>query len=65
MPADRESRLKSLAEYPDLPLAVTDREGEAVLHLAGDIADTSANLYPAAPPRPVWRSAGRWPWTTF
>ena len=30
------------------PLAVTDREGEAVLHLAGDIADSSANLYQAA-----------------
>ena len=30
------------------PLAVTDREGEAVLHLAGDIADSSASLYPAS-----------------
>jgi FkbM family methyltransferase len=30
------------------PVAVTDREGEAVLHLAGDIADSSASLYPAA-----------------
>ena len=30
------------------PVAVTDREGEAVLHLAGDIADSSANLYQAA-----------------
>jgi FkbM family methyltransferase len=29
------------------PVAVTDREGEAVLHLAGDIADSSANLYQA------------------
>jgi len=29
------------------PVAVTDREGEAVLHLLGDIADTSASLYPA------------------
>ena len=29
-------------------MAVTDREGEAVLHLVGDIADSSANLYPAA-----------------
>jgi hypothetical protein len=29
-------------------VAVTDREGEAVLHLAGDIADSSANLYQAA-----------------
>ena len=47
------------------PLAVTDREGEAVLHLAGDIADSSANLYQAAQPRPAARSAGRWPWTTF
>jgi FkbM family methyltransferase len=30
------------------PVAVTDREGEAVLHVAGDIADSSASLYPAA-----------------
>jgi FkbM family methyltransferase len=30
------------------PMAVTDQEGEAVLHLAGDIADSSANLYQAA-----------------
>ena len=29
------------------PVAVSDREGEAVLHLAGDIADSSASLYPA------------------
>jgi FkbM family methyltransferase len=29
-------------------VAVTDREGEAVLHLAGDIADSSASLYQAA-----------------
>jgi FkbM family methyltransferase len=29
------------------PVAVTDREGEAVLHLTGDIADSSASLYPA------------------
>jgi FkbM family methyltransferase len=35
------------------PLAVTDREGEAVLHLAGDIADSSANLYQAAQPQAV------------
>jgi FkbM family methyltransferase len=27
------------------PVAVSDREGEAVLHLAGDIADSSASLY--------------------
>ena len=48
------------------PVAVSDREGEAVLHLAGDIADSSASLYPAGPrPRPARRSAGRWPWTTF
>jgi len=33
------------------PLAITDREGEAVLHLAGDIADSSANLYQAAQPQ--------------
>jgi FkbM family methyltransferase len=31
------------------PVAVTDREGEAMLHLAGDIADSSASLYPVAP----------------
>jgi len=30
------------------PVAVSDREGEAVLHLLGDIADSSASLYPAA-----------------
>jgi FkbM family methyltransferase len=30
------------------PVAVTDQEGEAVLHLLGDIADSSASLYPAA-----------------
>jgi FkbM family methyltransferase len=30
------------------PVAVTDREGQAVLHVAGDIADSSASLYPAA-----------------
>ena len=29
------------------PVAVTDREGEAVLHLVGDIADSSASLYQA------------------
>jgi len=29
-------------------VAVTDREGEAVLHLLGDIADSSASLYLAA-----------------
>jgi len=29
------------------PVAVTDREGEAVLHLLGDIADSSASLYQA------------------
>jgi FkbM family methyltransferase len=29
------------------PVAVSDREGEAVLHLTGDIADSSASLYPA------------------
>ncbi len=28
-------------------VAVSDREGEAVLHVAGDIADSSASLYPA------------------
>jgi FkbM family methyltransferase len=30
-----------------LPVAVSDREGEAVLHVAGDIADSSASLYPS------------------
>jgi FkbM family methyltransferase len=34
------------------PVAVTDREGEAVLHLSGDIADSSASLYPAAQTQP-------------
>jgi FkbM family methyltransferase len=29
------------------PVAVSDREGEAVLHVASDIADSSASLYPA------------------
>jgi len=29
------------------PVAVSDREGEAVLHVAGDIADSSASLYAA------------------
>ncbi len=33
-------------------VAVSDREGEAVLHLAGDIADSSASLYPADGARP-------------
>ncbi len=35
-------------------MAVCDREGEAVLHLAGDIADSSASLFPAGrgPGRP-------------
>jgi FkbM family methyltransferase len=28
-------------------VAVSDREGEAVLHVSGDIADSSASLYPA------------------
>jgi FkbM family methyltransferase len=30
-------------------VAVSDREGEAVLHVSGDIADSSASLYPAGP----------------
>ena len=34
------------------PVAVADREGEAVLHLLGDIADSSASLYPAAQHQP-------------
>jgi FkbM family methyltransferase len=34
------------------PVAVSDREGEAVLHLTGDIADSSASLYPADGARP-------------
>jgi FkbM family methyltransferase len=29
------------------PVAVSDREGEAVLHVSGDIADSSANLFAA------------------
>jgi FkbM family methyltransferase len=29
-------------------VAVSDREGEAVLHVLGDIADSSASLYPAS-----------------
>jgi len=29
------------------PVAVSDREGEAVLHVSGDIADSSASLFPA------------------
>jgi len=29
------------------PVAVADREGEAALHVSGDIADSSASLYPA------------------
>jgi FkbM family methyltransferase len=33
-------------------VAVSDREGEAVLHLTGDIADSSASLYPADGGRP-------------
>jgi FkbM family methyltransferase len=40
----------SLNDYGNIktyPVAVSDREGEAVLHLAGDIADSSASLYPA------------------
>jgi FkbM family methyltransferase len=32
------------------PLAVSDREGQAVLHVAGDIADSSASLYPMGQP---------------
>jgi FkbM family methyltransferase len=35
---------KNITTYP---VAVSDREGEAVLHVAGDIADSSASLFPA------------------
>jgi len=40
----------SLNPYQNIltyPVAVSDREGEAVLHVAGDIADSSASLYQA------------------
>ncbi len=40
--------LNSYRNIQTFPVAVTDREGEAVLHLAGDIADSSASLYQAA-----------------
>jgi FkbM family methyltransferase len=40
--------LNAYRNIQTLPVAVTDREGEAVLHLAGDIADSSASLYPVA-----------------
>jgi FkbM family methyltransferase len=40
--------LNSYENIQTFPVAVTDGEGEAVLHLAGDIADSSANLYQAA-----------------
>jgi FkbM family methyltransferase len=40
--------LNAYRNIQTFPVAVTDREGEAVLHLAGDIADSSASLYPAA-----------------
>lgn len=39
--------LNGYGNIKTFPVAVTDREGEAVLHLAGDIADSSASLYPA------------------
>jgi FkbM family methyltransferase len=39
--------LNSYQNIQTFPLAVTDREGEAVLHLLGDIADSSASLYQA------------------
>ena len=40
--------LNAYQNIQTFPVAVSDREGEAVLHLAGDIADSSASLYPAA-----------------
>jgi FkbM family methyltransferase len=40
--------LNSYQNIQTYPVAVSDREGEAVLHLAGDIADSSASLYQAA-----------------
>jgi len=39
--------LNAYRNIKTFPVAVTDREGEAVLHLLGDIADSSANLYQA------------------
>jgi FkbM family methyltransferase len=39
--------LNSYQNIQTFPVAVTDREGEAVLHLLGDIADSSASLYQA------------------
>lgn len=39
--------LNAYLNIKTFPVAVTDREGEAVLHLSGDIADSSASLYPA------------------
>ena len=39
--------LNSYQNIQTFPVAVTDQEGEAVLHLLGDIADSSASLYQA------------------
>jgi FkbM family methyltransferase len=42
----------SLNNYGNIkvyPIAVSDREGEAVLHVAGDIADSSASLFQSSP----------------
>jgi FkbM family methyltransferase len=39
--------LNAYGNIQTFPVAVTDGEGEAVLHLVGDIADSSASLYSA------------------
>jgi FkbM family methyltransferase len=39
--------LNAYANIKTFQVAVSDREGEAVLHVSGDIADSSASLYPA------------------
>jgi FkbM family methyltransferase len=41
--------LNAYGNIKTFQLAVSDREGEAVLHVLGDIADSSASLYPAGP----------------
>lgn len=39
--------LNTYSNIKTFQVAVSDREGEAVLHVAGDIADSSASLFPA------------------
>ncbi len=44
----------SLNPYENIqtyPVAVSDAEGEAVLHVSGDIADSSASLFPTGQPQ--------------